>query len=738
MRQKSVSWLGVFLTCLMLASLACNFGAQAEPTAIPPTPTHTAVPPTDIPSPTPEPTAIPPTETPVPTAEPTAIPQLVTSLEDVRLATIQIEAEGSFVDPLFGMQTNVAGGGSGFIIDESGIAVTNNHVVTGAGLLRVWVGGEGEPLNARVLGVSECSDLAVIDIEGDGFHYLEWYDEPIRVGLDVYAAGFPLGDPEFTLTGGIVSKEKVDGDTDWASVGYVIEHDATINPGNSGGPLVTKEGQVVAVNYASSPDYNQYFAITREEAYRVIDQLRSGQDVASVGVNGTAIIDDQGTSGIWVASVESGSPAEQAGVQGGDIITMMEGLSIATDGTMAVYCDVLRSHSADETMSIQVLRYDTSEVLEGQLNGEPLALAFSFANELGGEVDGGTTTGGYSGYVEVVDDTGSIMVEVPAEWSEVDGALWEDEDGVHGAAIVASSNLDDFDQYYDTPGVVFLASEELAQFGDASELLNLFDFSDDCYYDGRYEYQDPLYSGMYDLYESCGGADMIMVVVAAYPEDRSYATVLAVQAITDADLDAADHILDTFVVVGPLPGATDGGEVGEEAALTITNMLDVSVWYIYISPSGDSEWGEDWMGDDVMMPGDSYTFILESGIYDLAAVDPDDNVVAELYEVSLEGEQEWTLYEDVDEDGFVELSLVNYSGWDVCYVRISPSTADSWGDDWLSEDQIVGDGETTTFMVSTSEPLYDLQALDCDYFPLSEEYEVDLQIYRVWTVYPPE
>ena len=116
----------------------------------------------------------------------------VTSLEDVQTAVVRIVAEGSFVAPDVGVQINVAGSGSGFIIDESGLAVTNNHVVTGAALLQVFVNGEAEPRNARILGVSECSDLAVIDLEGDGYPYLEWYDGALNVGLDVYTAGFPL------------------------------------------------------------------------------------------------------------------------------------------------------------------------------------------------------------------------------------------------------------------------------------------------------------------------------------------------------------------------------------------------------------------------------------------------------------------------------------------------------------------------------------------------------------------
>src|SRR5690606_23214509 len=134
-----------------------------------------------------------------------------------------------------------------------GLAVTNNHVVAGAATLEVYIGGEGsQSYNATILGVSECNDLALIDIREDApLPYLDWYLEEIVPGIDVYAAGFPLGDPEFTLTRGIVSKAKADGDiTGAASIDHTIEHDANLQPGNSGGPLVSTDGKVVGVNYA--------------------------------------------------------------------------------------------------------------------------------------------------------------------------------------------------------------------------------------------------------------------------------------------------------------------------------------------------------------------------------------------------------------------------------------------------------------------------------------------------------
>lgn len=318
----------------------------------------------------------------------------VSSLDDVRSATIQIEAQGSFIDPEFG-PVAFAGAGSGFIIDPAGIAVTNNHVVTGAALLKVWVGGNtGRTYNAKVLGVSECSDLAVIDIEGDGFPYLQWRAGPISVGLDVYAAGFPLGDPEFTLTKGIVSKERAGGESNWASVDAVIEHDTTTNPGNSGGPLMDGNGQVVGIHYAVYREGRQAFAIGREVAIPIIEELRSGKDVDSIGVNGIAVISEDGSlSGIWVASVKSGSPADKAGIQPGDILYQLEGLVLATDGTMKDYCDVIRSHKPSDTLLMTVIRYATGELLEGQLNGRTLEVTGTFdTGGVSGSTDG--TTGG--------------------------------------------------------------------------------------------------------------------------------------------------------------------------------------------------------------------------------------------------------------------------------------------------------------------------------------------------------
>jgi serine protease Do len=488
----------------------------------------------------------------------------IDSLEDVKSATVQIVAQGTFIDPEVGMVVNAAGSGSGFIIDPSGIAVTNNHVVTGAAVLNVFVGGETEPRNARVLGVSECSDLAVVDIDGEGYPFFEWYDGDISVGMDVYAAGYPLGDPEFTLTRGIVSKESASGETPWSSVGRVIEHDATINPGSSGGPLVTPDGKVVAVNYLKSASdafvAAQYFAIARDEAQPVIGVLRDGLDVYSLGINGEAINNGEGLSGVWVSSVKSGSPADSARLKAGDIVLSIEGLVLATDYTMSSYCDILRTHNPWDPMRLEVLRLNTSEFLEGQLNGQPLEVSFSFENSLGSQVTEGTgaTYEAYANYVVVTDELNALQVEIPSEWVDVDGRPWVDNGEVIGAAISASADLTTFWDSWLGSGMYFYVTDEFDRLGGDVGLLDTYraGYIDDCGDGGRREFENLNYRGQYDIFFGCGDSSgPLLVVLTAVPKEdpAAFIVFIGVQATREADLDALDQVLRSFQVIGALP-----------------------------------------------------------------------------------------------------------------------------------------------------------------------------------------
>lgn len=542
---------------ILVISLACN---ASTPTVAP---TSEAV---QVEQPTPvveKPTAA-PTPTPAPLKQSSGA---VSSLEDAKSAIIQIEAEGTFVDPQEGWNINVGKRGTGFIIDPSGIAVTNNHVVTGSALLRVWVGGDqGKVYNAKVLGVSECSDLAVIDIEGDGFPYLDWESGEIKIGNDVFAAGFPLGDPEFTLTKGIVSKEKANGESDWASVDYVIEHSARINPGNSGGPLLSNDGKVLGVNYAGVAEFDQNFAISRDEALPVIEQLRQGKNVDSIGVNGIAVsgsVGDLPIYGVWVRSVASGSPADKARILPGDIIYQLEGEILAMDGTMKDYCDILRSRDISATMSVTVIRWGDLSLMEGQVNGRELELTGYFTDtgstDTGGD-SGSTTTD--SGYYQVTDDTGTITMEVPADWGEVDGSSWTYDGTDIGVAISAAPILQDWIDSYVAPGVFFGASNDFAQIGGYIQFLDFytgpdgFNYRGNCKYSSgqRFDYDDGVYRGKFDYFYNCGGQggyDAYVLSAVSKESQGDYIIIIAVQ-VPAGDGENVDvisqHIWDTFLV----------------------------------------------------------------------------------------------------------------------------------------------------------------------------------------------
>ena len=474
-------------------------------------------------------------------------------IAQVEQSVVKIAAEGTFIDPEVGEQRNSAGVGSGAIISEDGLVVTNNHVVTGAALLRVFLAGETDPVNAQVLGVSECSDLAVIRLEGDGYPALDYRSDEVTPGLDVYAAGFPASDAntiedvDYTLTRGIISATTASGETSWASVDEVLEHDARIRGGNSGGPLLDEQGRIVGVNYAGIDASDQNYAISAADAQPIIDRLAAGENVESIGINGEAVNDGAGLSGIWVASVDSGSPADTAGIEPGDIITRLEGLDLALDGTMSDYCDVIRTNGSDATMSVEVLRFATEEVYEGQINGTPLELSFSFAQEFEEDVAVGDDPGAedqtYLDYVSVSDDSGSVNASVPVEWGEIDGAPNE----AFGPSLYAAPNLDSFLNTFDTPGVIIEATGSRTA-ADIDLTLDELDLSDQCTYEGRSPYSDVLYTGSLDLYTNCGGTSTSIFVVAVTPEDGTFLARLLIQAVEPRDLDAADTIFASFTV----------------------------------------------------------------------------------------------------------------------------------------------------------------------------------------------
>jgi serine protease Do len=475
----------------------------------------------------------------------------ISSVEDAKGAVVQITAEGEFRDPEVG---TVSGGGtgSGFIVDPSGIVVTNNHVVTGAGSLKVTVGDDDEEIPAEVLGVSECNDLAVIKLDDEGpWPYLTIADSAPEPPMDVYALGFPLGDPEYTATKGVVSKAEADGESSWASVASVIEHDANIQPGNSGGPLINEDAEVVGVNYATfSNDQTttqQFYAINSELAAEVVKELREG-DQLSIGVNGTAIADESsGVAGVWVNAVDAGGPAKKTGVQPGDIITNLNGVQLDS-GTMEEYCDVLRSAGEDDVLSIRVLRFDTQEELEGEINGDELATTYSFATELSDDVGG---SGGEAipadQYVEVVDDEDRIATRVPGEW-EIDTAPFDVFGlGTPQPRLVAAPSIDSFVNGVGA-GAAIIAVDALPPTPENFELaISDVVAGSGCAEASRDNYEDSVLAGPLVILE-CPGGIAGVVLAASTTENPNTIVVFAGQAANEDELAVLDQMVTALVV----------------------------------------------------------------------------------------------------------------------------------------------------------------------------------------------
>lgn len=228
------------------------------------------------------------------------------------------------------------GVGSGFIVTADGYVMTNAHVVEGAEEVVVTLTDKRE-FKAKIIGADKRTDVAVVKIDATGLPAVKVGDSNrLRVGEWVMAIGSPFG-LENTVTAGIVSaKQRDTGD-------YLpfIQTDVAINPGNSGGPLINMRGEVVGINsqiYSRSGGFMGIsFAIPMDEAIRVSDQLRASGRVTRgrIGVQIGQVTKDVAESiglgkaqGALVTGVESGSPADKAGVEAGDIITRFDGKQI--------------------------------------------------------------------------------------------------------------------------------------------------------------------------------------------------------------------------------------------------------------------------------------------------------------------------------------------------------------------------------------------------------------------------
>ncbi len=228
------------------------------------------------------------------------------------------------------------GVGSGFVLTSDGFIMTNAHVVDGADQVLVTLPDKRE-FKARLVGLDKRTDVAVVKIEATGLPAVRIGDvSRLKVGEWVMAIGSPFG-LDNSVTAGIVSaKQRDTGD-------YLpfIQTDVAINPGNSGGPLINMRGEVVGINsqiYSRSGGFMGIsFAIPIDEAVRVSDQLRAsgrvqrgrlGVQIDQVSKEVAESIGLSRPQGALVRNVESGSPADKAGLEAGDIILKFDGKTI--------------------------------------------------------------------------------------------------------------------------------------------------------------------------------------------------------------------------------------------------------------------------------------------------------------------------------------------------------------------------------------------------------------------------
>ncbi|TVQ16504.1 MAG: PDZ domain-containing protein [Leptolyngbya sp. DLM2.Bin15] len=271
------------------------------------------------------------------------------------------------------------GQGSGFIVDASGIVLTNAHVVSGADSVTVIL-KDGRTLQGEVRGVDEPSDLAVVKIEGSDLPVAPLGNSSdVEVGDWAIAVGNPLG-LDNTVTLGIISTLNRSS----AQVGIpdkrldFIQTDAAINPGNSGGPLLNQAGEVIGINTAIRADAEGIgFAIPIDAVKAIKDQLARGETIPHpyIGIQMRSLTVDLAkqsnndpnatiqlpeVNGVLVMRVMPNSPAAEAGLRRGDVITDIDGQTITT--AEALQRTVERS-SVGQSLRLRVIRNGNTQTI---------------------------------------------------------------------------------------------------------------------------------------------------------------------------------------------------------------------------------------------------------------------------------------------------------------------------------------------------------------------------------------
>lgn len=272
----------------------------------------------------------------------------------------------------FGYTTSSAVSGSGFIISADGYILTNFHVIEDAakgGYEISVLTHDGSEYIASIVGFEADNDVAVLKIDAENLSPVTLGNsDNMSVGDSVYAVGNPLGELEYTMTGGMISALDRDISTyDSASGSYttinMFQFDAAVNSGNSGGPVYNRNGQVIGIvtaKYSNTGVEGLGFAVPINDAVKIAEDLISKGYVsgkAYMGIQADTLPASVSQyynlpAGAYVVEVESGSCAEKAGLEAGDIITALDGKAIrSSDDLIAVKKDYRAGDEAILTVS---------------------------------------------------------------------------------------------------------------------------------------------------------------------------------------------------------------------------------------------------------------------------------------------------------------------------------------------------------------------------------------------------
>jgi S1-C subfamily serine protease len=278
--------------------------------------------------------------------------------------------------PFDGPGGGKAASGSGFVIDEAGHIVTNDHVVEDADEFTVRFGEEGEPIRAKLVGKDPSSDLAVLSIDPKavkgGVKPLQLApSKSLRPGEAAIAIGSPFG-LSGTVTTGIISAlgREIEAPNGFSIPG-AVQTDAAINPGNSGGPLLDSAGRVIGVNsqIRSSGGGNSGvgFAVPVDTVRDVIPKLiKDGKiDRAYLGL---ASGERPATPGALVGTVNPGTPADEAGIKTGDLIVGFDGKKIRNPSELSLA--VLKKQPGDE-VKVELKRGGDTRTVTVKLDERP-------------------------------------------------------------------------------------------------------------------------------------------------------------------------------------------------------------------------------------------------------------------------------------------------------------------------------------------------------------------------------